>query len=199
MYPLLETICIDAGTFRNMPGHAARIERSCQKLFGVRPAFDVHEILSKTNVPPVGMHKCRLRYNAQTAVVEIEPYTLKPIRSLRCVEAPHLTYDLKYANRDALNAVFAERNGCDDVLITQAGWVRDTSYGNICFLKDGVWYTPEQPLLCGTMREWMLAAQRVTPRPLHVRDLHMYSHFVVINAFRHVLWPEGMMQSLQQS
>lgn len=196
MYPLLETICLDAGTFRNLPSHEDRVMRSCWKLFGTQPQFGLHHALTGMPMPQSGLHKCRVRYDAVNFEVEIEPYHLRPIRSLRLVDAPELVYDLKYANRAELNTLFARRGDCDDVLITQHGWIKDTSYGNICFLQGGCWYTPEQPLLHGTMREWMLKQEWVRPRAIHIRDLSQFSHFVVINAFRNQLFQEGPVQAI---
>jgi 4-amino-4-deoxychorismate lyase len=161
------------------------------QLFKRSAVVDLAQVIRTIVIPSDGFYKCRVLYNASDFLVTIEAFTPKVISSLRCCEAPDLVYDLKYANREALNALFAQRGDCADVLITQNGWLRDTSYGNICLLQGNTWFTPVQPLLRGTMREVLLQQGRIQLLPIHKNDLSGFSHFRVINAFRGELIVDG--------
>ena len=62
------------------------------------------------------------------------------------------------------------------------GAISDTPIANVAFLKEGLWYTPDTPLLEGTTRarlidEKFLHVRRITPE-----DLPHYEGMAVMNA-----------------
>jgi len=190
MFPLLETICLAGGSFRHLSYHQKRMTESARLLFGRETEFSLTDVLD-LHSPDAGVFKCRVLYHATQAKVELEPYRLAPVRSLQCIEANDLDYALKYSDRNGLEALFLQRGAADDVLITQQGYVKDTSYGNICFLSRGQWYTPERPLLRGVMRQVLLDTGQIQPAPIRVSDIHRFSHFKVINAMRDMRCANG--------
>jgi 4-amino-4-deoxychorismate lyase len=116
--------------------------------------------------------KCRLLYTAQgIETIEFHAYTPQPPRTLQIIEAPKLAYSAKYADRTALEALKAQRKQADDILITQDGFITDTSYCNVAFFDGKAWLTPEKPLLEGTTRARLLEAGKLQVAPLHIADL----------------------------
>jgi 4-amino-4-deoxychorismate lyase len=184
MFPLLETICLSDGVFLNVALHQRRMDESAEKLFGMRLTFSLADVLRNLEAPQSGLFKCRVVYSHSDFRAEVAPYRIQPIRSLICREAGELRYPLKYADRRALDALFADRGSFDDVLILQNGWVTDTTYGNICLLRQGQWYTPEKPLLHGVMRQVLLEQGVVVTKAIPAAEIATYSHFKVINAMR---------------
>ena len=102
---------------------------------------------------PKGKLKLKIAYNAVNKICEFAPYDYRPIQRLQCVEAPYLNYKHKYTDRKALDTLLQYQGKADDVLILQDGWVRDSSYTNICFWGGIKWFTPATPLLEGTARQ----------------------------------------------
>ena len=62
-------------------------------------------------------------------------------------------YSFKFSNRKAIDDLLKFRNGCDDILIVRNGLITDTSYSNVVFRKDNMYFTPNFPLLNGTKRQ----------------------------------------------
>lgn len=106
------------------------------------------------------------------------------MKGLQCVEAPEVNYDHKLFDRSSLNDLFNAKGVCDDVLILQHGWVRDTSYANICFWDGKDWLTPKKPLLYGTARARLLHEKKLAVAVIHINDLYQFKGFKLINAMR---------------
>lgn len=60
--------------------------------------------------------------------------------------------------------------------------VTDCSIGNLLFLKDNHWYTPDTPLLQGTQRAYLLEAQKVHLANIDKNDIWQYEKVMMINA-----------------
>jgi 4-amino-4-deoxychorismate lyase len=130
MCRLLETIQVKNGRLRHLPYHQRRFNAARRTLWGL-PETD---LAARINVPErlgPGPHKCRVVYGPEVKSVAFEPYVPRAIRSLRLVEGGRIDYCFKYADRRALQALFDQRAGCDDILIVQEGKLTDTSYSNI--------------------------------------------------------------------
>lgn len=160
------------------------MEESAGKILGVRPAFSLHDLAAHAKVPPAGLFKCRVLYAAAGYQVQFVPYQVQAIKSLLCLEANDLDYAYKYADRTSLDNLYARRGGSDEVLIIRHGHVKDTTSGNVCFLQNGRWYTPESPLLRGVMRQVLLDRGQIFTRNIAATELGEYSHCKVISAMR---------------
>ncbi|MGL4853225.1 MAG: aminotransferase class IV [Phocaeicola sp.] len=199
----LETLRIEQGRVYNLRYHADRISRTFQKL-GVEPLpFDTlcHDegsflhstVLSALNNSVVHNSeqriKCRLVYGEQ-GIEEITyaPYTLRPVHSLQLVEAATLDYSSKSLNRDALNQAFEQRGEADEVLITQNGYLTDTSIANVALFDGAQWITPKHPLLAGIKRAELLERKLIVEGEIHREDLPNYSHIRCFNAM--IEWGE---------
>lgn len=189
---LLETICVINGTALRLPFHVARVRASCQML-GWK---DVGKELLQTwltflqSIPheyQKGRVMMRTVYN-ETGVssVTFQQYQLRPVRSLRCVEANHLHYSLKSTDRSGITHCVEQRENCDDVLILQHNLLTDTSIANIAFLNEeqgNCWMTPANPLLRGTHRAALLRSGTIVEDAALTLDrLEEFSRIRLFNA-----------------
>jgi 4-amino-4-deoxychorismate lyase len=151
-------------------------------LWGCENPINLDEWIAASQPPAEGLYKCRVRYGPNPEGVEIEPYRPRAIRTLRLLLDNHVNYAYKYEDRRALERLFAQRAGCDDILIVKNGHITDTSYSNIAFFDGRHWVTPERPLLAGTTRARLLAEGALSEAPLRPSDLPAFHAFRLLNA-----------------
>lgn len=167
MSRLIETIRLENGKLENLEYHLRRMR-----------TFSERDLAG--NFPKQGLFKYRILYESQIIATTIEPYTIRPVRTLKLVENNSIVYDRKYENRQELTSMIDPNY--DDILIVKNGSVTDSSYANVIFLKNGTWYTPETYLLNGTMRQFLIDTKKISEARITVDDLSSYSHFKLINA-----------------
>jgi 4-amino-4-deoxychorismate lyase len=181
MCRLFETIRITDGNPFNLGLHEQRLNRSRRKLYGLRDDLKLSDYIRVPEHCLSGVFRCRVIYGQQVVSTEFTPYVPAAVRTLRLVYADTMDYDLKYLDRSSLTGLI-NRDLADDILIVKKGNITDTSYSNIVFTDGKKWVTPDTPMLCGTMREKLLAdgiikADRITPE-----TLSRFTHFRLINA-----------------
>ena len=93
-----------------------------------------------------------------------------------------ISYKYKSTNRDKINELFVKKGKCDDILIIKGGFITDTSIANIALYKDGIWYTPSNPLLKGTTRERLLDEKKIIQKTIKIQNLKEYSKIALMNA-----------------
>lgn len=138
-----------------------------------------------------GTVKCRVVYGPQgIGHVEYRPYTPPRIGSLLAVADDDADYPYKYNDRPRLTAWHgqAAAEGCGDALIIRHGKVTDTTFCNAAFRAAGsspeVWHTPAEPLLRGTMREYLIKQGTIVPCEMPAAALYngMYDCAALFNA-----------------
>ena len=81
-----------------------------------------------------------------------------------------------------MNAAFASRGDCDDVLLLKNGYLTDTSFANIA-LFDGVnWYTPRIPLIYGVNRTQLIEHGILIEKDITSCDLVNFIRVSLFNA-----------------
>ena len=177
---LIETIsCVD-GKLQNLFWHTARVNRSRSVLFESSSRLT----LDKTTVPDFvqsGKWKCRVIYDKRINGVSFEPYISKEVNSLRLVEST-IDYSHKYEDRRALDELFEQRGGADEIIIVKNGFITDTSIANILLFDGKDWITPESPILFGTMRAELLSKKAIIAKPVTVNELYNYEKIMLVNA-----------------
>ena len=129
-----------------------------------------------------GIIKCRIVYDQEVSQVEFLPYDMPRIQSLKVVNTTHYFYEKKYVNRELIQSLFAQKDDCDDVLITVDGVLTDTSFCNLVLEnRDGL-FTPAFPLLKGTKRASLINQGTLIVRHITLDDLEQYSYIRLINA-----------------
>jgi 4-amino-4-deoxychorismate lyase len=175
---LLETIKIEDGEVSDLSYHQARCDKSRKALFNSTDRLDLSSLIQ---APPKGLYRCRILYDEKIHSIEYIPYSPKEIHTLKIVSSD-LEYDHKYANRDALNKLLQTHTDADDILIEKEGYLTDTTIANIAFYDGKQWFTPEKPLLKGTMRAKLLDVGFLHTRKIKKEEITDYTHVALMNA-----------------
>src|SRR5690606_25767215 len=117
MCRLIESIRLSHKTLQNLPYHEARMNRARAALFGCTEPIELSSQIHIPFLPDNRVYKCRLLYKEHIEHIEFIPYRARPIHTLKLVYCDTIDYAHKYENRAAIDALFAQRNGCDDILI----------------------------------------------------------------------------------
>lgn len=86
--------------------------------------------------------------------------------------------------------LYDKRAHADDVLIVKKNRLTDTYYCNTAFLEKGIWYTPEQPLLRGTQRDFLISKKVIIPADLTIKDLGRFEKIRLFNSM--ITWEDAM-------
>ena len=186
---LLESIRLEDGRLPLLEYHQQRVDRSRKRLLARAPSLKLAAELQKHDLPRTGLFKVRVVYGHRIQSVDVRPYTIRPVHSLCVLPAPDLRYEKKYADRSGIQELFAQRGAADDVIMTQHGYLTDSSYANLALFDGRRWYTPAAPMLRGTRRASLLADGILEPTLIRVRDLPRFEKIRLVNAMME--WEEG--------
>jgi 4-amino-4-deoxychorismate lyase len=191
---LVETIKSEDGRLINLEFHSERMRRTLYDLFRIQRKIDLAGLISVPSRAGKGVFKCRLEYNkSEIGKPEFIPYTQKPVKSLKIVEANTISYDYKFADRKSIISLLGKKDKCDDILIIKNGFITDSSYANVIFRDfSGVWHTPSTFLLPGTRRASLLHRGRIRETVINIRDLEKYVDVKLINAMLDIDDTEGI-------
>ena len=131
-----------------------------------------------------GIVKCKVIYEKEIVEISFKPYIKRPVLSLKLVYDDTLEYHVKYLDRTSLDALFALRGDCDDIIIVKGGLITDTSISNLIFFDGSDWITPAHPLLEGTCRARLITEGKVLLRDITQAQLGQYQGCKLINAMR---------------
>ena len=178
----IETLQIIDGHFTNPIPHIQRIRTTLAEIGTSNPILPT---FSDTLIPEdkrKGNVKCRYLYNIHKGEIEFADYTPRQIHTLQLIEGNHVDYHLKYADRQVLNNLRAQRGICDDILIIKNGEITDTSYSNVVLFDGSRYIIPRAYLLNGTRRRQLLANGTATEARITPDDLHNFQCLYLINA-----------------
>ncbi|MDO5075495.1 MAG: aminotransferase class IV [Bacteroidales bacterium] len=186
----LETICIEQGAALRLPFHQLRIDGTLAACGGPDQLPSLYALLAEHALGQYFTRtRCRVVYDHEGFhEISFSPYIPQALHSLRLLEANQLDYARKYADRSALEACYAQRGSCDDVLLVKDGWLTDTTKANIALYDGEHWYTPARPLLQGTHRADLLARGYLREANIAPHDLPRFSRLRLFNAMLH--WGE---------
>lgn len=182
MSRFIETMRFEHGRIHNFDYHLRRMNETSMAHFGDSLHWNPRHLLDTINVPAAGIYKIRLVYGFDSGTITMEPYTIRPICSLKLVYNNDIGYSFKYENRSAIERLVQLKEDCDDILIVKNGVVTDVSYANIAFKKDSAWYTPDSFLLNGIARQKLLDTGKISEQRIAVDNLKEFTHFKLINA-----------------
>lgn len=184
MFSFLETICIENGLLKNLPYHQKRVEETFESIYPDQIPFDLSEALSKHNIPSTGIYRLRVIYEEQIKSIELIPYQEKKIASLKIIHTGEFDYGFKWADRSYFAQVLLENKEVDEVIFELDGKIQDCTIANLAFLKNGIWYTPKNPLHWGTTRARLIDQNKIQETDIFLDELSSYSHICLINVFR---------------
>jgi len=174
-----ETIKVVDGVHHNLSYHQERYE-NVLKSFAREPFLKLETLL---NPPKKGIYKCRILYDLDALrSIEYVAYKKREIKCLKLLYDDTVKYRYKRTNRQHLDALYAQRAGCDDILIIKNTFVSDTSIANVAFLREGVWYSPKDVLLEGTSRARYLKEKKIVLKDIRVDELKSFEKIALLNA-----------------
>ncbi len=182
MSRLIESIRVENKKLQNIELHNKRFNEARKALFGLNDFVNIEKWVHIPETISNSLHKCRIISNGQSAEVEITPYKIRDINSLKIVECKHIDYKYKLEDRTLLNTLYKKRENCDDIIIVKNGFISDSWTANILLFRNNKWYTPALPLLKGVQREYLLTKGVIFEKQIHIEELNLYSKIKLINA-----------------
>ena len=182
MSPFIETINLLDGELKNLQYHQERFERTRSQNLRMSNHPKLSRVIQIPNGLDLGNYKCRVVYGKEIERIEFEPHLSKAIGSLKLVYSDTISYGYKSADRSALDLLFSLRGNCDDMLIVKNGCITDSYTANVFFWNGIDWYTPDTPLLPGTMRAYLLDDGSVHEERITPDDLSKFHKIRLINA-----------------
>ena len=182
MCQFVESIKLKDGVFYRLKWHQERVNKAFAICYPTEEPINLVENLFQTVFPQEGMYKFRIVYDIYVQLLEFVPYVRREIRSLKLIETEIESHFYKLEDRSLLNATFAQRDDCDDVLLVKNGLLTDTSYCNIALYDGENWFTPGIPLVYGVNRAELLAEGKLIEKDITVTDLKNYRQIALFNA-----------------
>ncbi len=182
MHQFVETIRIEGGKAMNLPLHEARMNATRAHFAPHAAPISLQKWLDDAPLSEERI-KARVVYNVDgVCETTFQTYKRREIQWLRMVEDNDISYTFKSTDRHELDHLLALRDGCDEVLIVKNGLITDTSFTNVAFFDGHKWLTPVQPLLNGTMRQWLLQRGRLTEAQITPASLASFQRVMLFNA-----------------
>lgn len=190
MCQFIETLQVLDGKVQNLALHQARLNTCFKRFYNAEQGHSLTAILAQENLPTQGKIKCSVYYNQQTYKLQCQAYSPKPVKRFKLLEVPDLDYSYKYFDRTALESLFAQREDCEDIIITQNSCITDSYYANLAFFDGSVWWTPETYLLAGTKRAQLLQQGLLQEKRITRNHLCQFTQIARINAMMDLHEPD---------
>jgi len=178
---LFESIRVTDRKFRHLDYHQARVDRSRNNLLHLSSRLDLTTISIPHYVTGQN-YKCRVEYGEKIGKVEFIPYEIKPVQSLKLVEADDLKYAYKFCDRSPFDRILNLAGKHGEIVIVKDGFITDSSYSNLAFLSGSTWYTPNTFILNGTCRKRLLDEGILQEAEIRPTDLDKFTRVSLINA-----------------
>lgn len=150
--------------------------------FGQSIAPDLAQIFKDLQHDEDGLYKLRIVYGLDLDVdVQLIPYAASEIPHFKLIENNSIDYSFKFEDRHALEHM-KTRTGLGEPIIVKNGYVTDTTYSNLLFLREDSWITPHTFLLNGVQRQSLLNQKKIKEAEISPQNLTEFSHFQLINA-----------------
>ncbi len=182
MCRFVESIQLNNGEFKRLELHQERVRKTMKDFYPAYETIDLFESLNRTSFPTEGLYKCRVIYDSEIRNIEYKSYIRHEIHSLQLVETKMESTPYKKENRSELNAAFALRKDCDEIILVKNGLLTDTSFTNIA-LYDGIkWCTPRIPLIYGVNRSQLLNQKLLVEKDILLSELVNFRRVSLFNA-----------------
>lgn len=173
-----ETIKVIDNKICNLEYHQQRLNFTQNSYYGKSFNLDLDSYI---DIPDNKLYKCRVSYSTTIDSVELLEYSIKKPKSIQLVHS-NIEYSLKYSNREEFKALKEKYTNSDEILIVKDNMLTDTTIANIALFKNGIWYTPNIPLLKGTTRSRLLSQKDIIETHITISDLEKYERIGIMNA-----------------
>lgn len=182
MCRFIESVQLNNGVFIRLELHQERLLNAMTDYYPKDKVIDLKSALMSTLFPADGLYKCRVVYDSEIRKIEYIPYIKREIHSLKLVDTQMESSHYKKEDRSLLNAAFALRGDCDDVIMVKDGWLTDTSFSNIALFDGLNWVTPHIPLIYGINRAQLIREGILTEKDINSADLVNFKRVALFNA-----------------
>lgn len=181
MYRFIESIKIEDQKPYLLDLHQQRMNDTFRH-FGKDSVMDIATMYQNLEHDEDGLYKWRILYDLDgNFESKLIPYAISEIENFELVVADDLDYSFKYEDRKELEKM-KSKSRCEEIMIVKNGYIADTSYSNVLFLKNKNWFTPSTYLLNGVQRQHLLKNKKIKEAEISLSTLKEYSHFQLINA-----------------
>lgn len=150
--------------------------------FGQVCKIDIYSLFLNLEHEEDGLYKFRIEYDLENNFrTQIIPYAISELYDFELVIDDEIDYSFKSAERTHLQNL-KDKSHADEVIIVKNNRITDTSYSNLLFLKDKIWFTPKNYLLNGVMRQNLLQSKEIKETEITLDNIKEFSHFQLINA-----------------
>lgn len=191
MSQFIESIKILNGEIFRLTLHQERLDMVCCELLHNRK-INLTEIIENQSIPTKGLFKLRILFDQHTHDVEIIPYQLPKITSLKLTETDLPSVFYKSSDREKIRLAFDQKKDCDDVLFLKNNLITDSSYCNVALFDGENWITPQNPLILGTQRKFLLQHNQIKEKDISVNHLSVFQTICLFNAlieFGEIVFP----------
>lgn len=180
MKRFIESICYEKGQYPLLHLHQRRVNATFAEFFSDHTPIRLSESLPI----PDCKNRCKIRliYSHNLEKVEWSEYQIRPLHHIQIIETSLLDYAFKYENRKALNDLYAQRNGADEILIVENEMITDSFYANVAFWDGDSWYTPSTCLLNGVRRQYLIQTGKVKEISISKEHLKSFEKISLFNA-----------------
>lgn len=181
MYQFIESIKIENGQAFLLNLHQQRIYQTFAN-FHRECVLNLYAIFTSLQLPQKGLYKWRIVYNLSGDFEhQFIPYSFTEIKDFELVENNEINYSFKYLDRTHLDTM-KKQALTQEIIIVKKDFITDTTFSNLIFLKDGIWYTPKTFLLNGVQRLSLIHLGIIQETEINLENLKEFSHFQIINA-----------------
>ncbi len=181
MYQFIESIKIENGQAFLLNLHQQRIYQTFAN-FHHKCIINLHALLSSLQPPQKGLYKWRIIYNLNGDFeYQFVPYSFTEIKDFELVDNNEINYSFKYFDRTHLDTM-KKQSLAQEIIIVKKGFITDTTFSNLIFLKNGIWHTPKTFLLNGVQRLNLIHLGIIQETEINLEKLKEFSHFQIINA-----------------
>ena len=194
MYQFFESIQVNDGLVCNLNQHQDRVSKTLKAFGMLENTIELAEIVKTIAIPKNGLYKLRISYGLDGIYqFDFQPYQYRKISNFALVDIVGKRYDFKLENRAWINDALLQ-SGKDEIMMHDAGFIKDSSYANLVFFDGSKWYTPAKPLLEGTQRAKLLKDGIIQAKAIHINELDSFHSFKLINAM--MLWENAAEYSI---
>lgn len=183
---LVESIRYEKSEFYNILYHQRRMEYTYNLLFKKECTHNLKNILEEhidsKNLEVNMKYKVRVVYDDKSIVtIEFLKYNERQINSLCLVHCDTVEYSFKFEDRSSLINLYNKRGNNDDIIIVQNGLLTDAYSSNIALFDGENWLTPENPLLPGTQRQFLLDKGIIIKKKITDKDIDYMEKITLFN------------------
>lgn len=150
--------------------------------FGKECKIDIYSLFVNLEHDEDGLYKFRIEYDVDNNFkTQIIPYAISEHDDFELVIDNEIDYSFKSADRMQFQKLKSDSEA-DEIIIIKENQITDTSYSNLLFLKDKIWFTPKTYLLNGVMRQSLLSSKKIEETEITINNIKDFSHFQLINA-----------------